>query len=101
MDHYFLCCFIVLCVSSWYIEARSITYDDLKTEINDLRSIIDRLNDKTDKQDIRINELEKTVRQENRLSVEDTRLSRKKRGLLNHENTIMYVIYRFILCCQN
>ena len=82
MDHNLLFCFIVLCVSSWYIEARSLTYDDLKTEIEELRSIIDTLNDKTDKQDIRISELEKAVRQENRLSVEDTSLSRNKRGLL-------------------
>ena len=82
MDHYFLCCLIALCVNSWNIEAKSLTYDDLKTEIKDLKSIIDTLNDKTDKQDIRINELEKTVRQENRLSVKDTRLSRNKRGLL-------------------
>ena len=82
MDHYFLCCLIIVSVNSWYIEAKSLTYDDLKTEIKDLRSIIDTLNDKTDKQDIRISELEKTVRQENRLSVEDTSLSRNKRGLL-------------------
>ena len=82
MDYNFLCYMTILTLfSCWYIEARSITYDDLKTEIKDLRSMIDRLNEKTNKQDIRINELVDIVRQNNEVNGEDKRLSRNKRGM--------------------
>ena len=88
MDYNFLCYMTILTLfSCWYIEARSLTYDDLKMEIKDLRSMIDRLNEKTDKQDIRINELVDIVRQNNEVNGEHKRLSRNKRGLYHITKT--------------
>ena len=82
MDRNFLTnLFVLTLFGSWYIEARSLNYDALKEEIKDLRSIIDRLKEKADKQDIRINKLTDIVSQDKTVNGDHVRLSRNKRGM--------------------
>ena len=82
MNRNFLCSLFVLTLFSfWYIDARSLTYDDLKEEIKELRSILDGLKEKTDKEDIRINKLTDIVSQDNTVNGDHVRLSRNKRGM--------------------
>ena len=94
MNRNFLCnLFVLTLFSCWYIDARSLTYDDLKEEIKGLRSIIDRLKEKTDKEDIRINKLTDIVSQDNTVNGDHVRLSRNKRG--------MYFILFSSLCMKS
>ena len=82
MDRTFLCnLFVLTLFGCWYIEARSLTNDDLKAEIKDLRSMINGLEEKTDKQDIRINKLTELISQDNIVNSDSVRLSRNKRGM--------------------
>ena len=77
MNRNFLCSVFVLTLfSCWYIDARSLTYDDMKEEIKELRSIIDGLKEKTEKEDIRINKLTDIVSQDNTVNGDHVRLSR-------------------------
>ena len=98
MDHNFLCNLLVLTLfGCLYKEAHSLNYDDLIAEIKGLRSIIDRMKETTDKQDIRIHKLTELIAsKDNTVNSHDrVGFSRNKRGMYKAMYKPMYSMFHY------